>query len=130
MASSKANIPAIAVAQDTFYVRNMKGLASSNNPTVARMIFYSLVMVSSDAPGRGASPPPTGARPQLAIRHGDPGHLLPRCSDGRRTGNIWSRSRRYSDASGKAGSSNESPICVRLPGRGAGGCVKLLVVRF
>src|SRR6266436_5682923 len=32
-------------------------LASSSRPTLARMIFCSVVMVSSNAPRRGASPP-------------------------------------------------------------------------
>src|SRR5262245_45629726 len=51
-------------------------LASSSSPTLARMIFCSVVMVSSNAPRRGASPPrPLRAPPRLANRRGDPGHL-------------------------------------------------------
>src|SRR5439155_12092695 len=47
-------------------------LASSNSPTLARIIFCSVVMVSSNAPRRGASPPrPLRAPPRLAIRRGD-----------------------------------------------------------
>ena len=47
-------------------------LASSNNPTLARMIFWSVVMVSSNAPRRGASPPrPLRAPPRLAIRRAE-----------------------------------------------------------
>src|SRR5262249_8570668 len=47
-------------------------LASSSRPILARMIFCSVVMVSSNAPRRGASPPqPLRAPPRLAIRRGD-----------------------------------------------------------
>src|SRR6266699_2286843 len=42
---------------------------SSSNPTFARIIFCSVVMVSSNAPRRGPSPPrPLRAPPRLAIR--------------------------------------------------------------
>src|SRR5262249_10796368 len=47
-------------------------LASSSRPTLARMIFCSVVMVSSNAPRRGPSPPgPLRAPPWSAIRRGD-----------------------------------------------------------
>src|SRR5262249_2789674 len=65
-----------AVATVAHHFAGLADMASSSSPTLAPMIFCSVVMLSSNAPRRGPPPPrPLRPPPRLANRRGDPGHL-------------------------------------------------------